>query len=174
VLAAIPSAPVAVVALGYRESDLAAVERGFGFLVPGRERMRILGTLYDTWVFPNRSPAGRVLWRAMIGGAREPDAVGLDDAPLVERALAAYDELLGLRAAPETTYVVRYPRGIPQYPVGHVRCLARLEELLGRHPGLYVSGNSYHGISMNSCIKEAETLAARIAAVPAASSGEAS
>lgn len=168
----IPSAPVAVVALGYREADVAHVEPGFGFLVPGRERMEILGTLFDTWVFPNRSPSERVLWRAMIGGAREPDAVGLDDARLAARALAAYERLLGLRAAPETTYVVRYPRGIPQYPVGHVRRLARFEELLGRHPGLYLSGNSYHGISMNSCIKEAESLAAQLAAVPARTSGE--
>ena len=171
---AIPSAPVAVVCLGYDEADVAGVQPGFGFLVPGRERMGILGTLFDTWVFPNRSPKGRVLWRTMIGGARDPEAVDLDDAALLDRALAAFDKLLGLRAAPLMTYVVRYPRGIPQYPVGHPQRLARIETLLRHHPGLHLSGNSYHGISMNACIKEAEALAVRLAEAPAESPGEAS
>ena len=170
-LGAIPSAPVAVICLGYAEGDVARVQPGFGFLVPGRERLGILGTLFDTWVFPNRSPQGRVLWRAMIGGARDPEAIDLDDAALVSRALATYDKLLGLRAAPEMTYVVRYPRGIPQYPVGHPQRLQRIEALVRRHPGLQLSGNSYHGISMNSCIKEAEALAAQIAESPAETPG---
>jgi len=167
-LAAIPSAPVAVVCLGYDERDLVGVVPGLGFLVPGRERSPILGTLFDTWLFPGRSPAGRVLWRAMLGGARDPGAVDLGDEQLVERVLGAFAGLLGLHAAPLVTYVVRHPRGIPQYPVGHPARLVRLDEQLARHPGLYLCGNSYRGIAMNSCIKEAETLAARLAGEPAA------
>lgn len=160
---AIDSAPVAVVCLGYAAADVARVKQGFGFLVPGRERSGILGTLFDTWVFPQRSPAGRVLWRTMIGGARDPEAVDLDDASLVQRALGALEKLLGLRATPEMTYVVRYARGIPQYPVGHPQQVARIEACLQQFPGLHLTGNSYHGISMNSCIKEAEAVAERIA-----------
>ena len=68
-----------------------------------------------------------------------------------------------------TLYVVRHARGIPQYPVGHADRLARIDEHVRRHPGLVLSGNSYHGIAMNSCIKEAETLAAKLAGVPLAS-----
>jgi oxygen-dependent protoporphyrinogen oxidase len=165
-VAAIPSAPVAVVCLGYREADLQRVEPGFGFLVPGREKLGILGTLYDTWVFSGRSPAGSVLWRAMIGGARDPAAIELDDAALVKRTLGVFERLLGLRAAPAMTYVVRHARGIPQYPVGHPQRVATILERLGRHPGLHLAGNCYHGISMNACIKEAEALAARIAVAP--------
>lgn len=167
-LGAIPSAPVAVVCLGWNAADLRDVKRGFGFLVPGREKLGVLGTLFDTWVFPNRSPQGKVLWRAMLGGARDRAALELADDELVRRTLDVLARLVGVRAQPEMTYVVRYPRGIPQYPVGHAERLARLDEHVARHPGLVLSGNSYHGIAMNSCIKEAEGLAARLAgdAVP--------
>ena len=163
-VASVPSAPVAVVCLGLAESDLQHIERGFGFLVPGRENLPILGTLYDTWVFPNRSQPGRVLWRTMIGGARDPGAIEASDGKLAERTLAALQKLLGLRAHPEMVRVIRHPRGIPQYPVGHAATLARIDTALSRHPGLLLSGNSYRGIAMNSCIREAESLAEPLAA----------
>jgi len=163
-LEAIPSAPVAVVCVGWNEADVQAVQRGFGFLVPGRERLGVLGTLYDTWVFPDRSAPGTVLWRTIIGGARDRGAIDLDDGALVERTLRAYAKLLGLHATPHMTAVVRHLKGIPQYPVGHVERIGHIEERLQRHPGLMLTGNSYRGVAMNSCIKEAETLAARLTA----------
>ena len=171
-VAGIPSAPVVVVCLGFAESDVQHVVRGFGFLVPGRENLPILGTLFDTWVFPNRSQPGHVLFRTMIGGARDPGAVDAGDDELTERALVALRQLLGVRAQPEMLYVVRHRRGIPQYPVGHPTTLAHIETALGRHPGLLLTGNSYRGISMNSCIKEAEIVAERLAATLASSPAE--
>jgi oxygen-dependent protoporphyrinogen oxidase len=160
---AIPSAPVAVVCLGWSDDAVQHLERGFGFLVPGRERLPILGTLFDTWVFPNRSPTGRVLMRTMIGGARDPGCLDESDAQLTERALGALRRLLDLRADPEMIFVVRHARGIPQYPVGHARTLAQITTRLARYPGLHLAGNSYRGIAMNACIKEAEALANTLA-----------
>jgi oxygen-dependent protoporphyrinogen oxidase len=163
-VASIPAAPVAVVCLGYAENDLRHVQRGFGFLVPGRESLPILGALFDSWVFPNRSGPGHVLVRAMTGGARDPGAVEESDESLTGRALSSLEPLLGLSAGPEMALVVRHPRGIPQYPVGHAETLSRIDAALARHPGLFLSGNSYRGIAMNACIKDAEALAERLAA----------
>ncbi len=162
-LASIPSAPVAVVCLGYTNDDVQHVQRGFGFLAPGREKMPVLGTLFDTWVFPNRSPEGHVLARAMIGGAREPEAVHENDAQLVERATRTLAGLIGLRRDPKFTYVMRHPRGIPQYNVGHAATLEAIDVRLRVHDQLYLCGNSYRGVAMNACIKEAESLAERMA-----------
>jgi oxygen-dependent protoporphyrinogen oxidase len=168
-VASIASAPVSVVCLGYREADVAHVPRGFGFLVPGREKLGVLGTLFDTWVFPQRSPDGRVLWRTLIGGARDPGAIDLDDAALVARARSALHSLLHLTAVPEMTYVVRHRRGIPHYTLGHVQRVARIEERLRRQPGLHIAGNSYRGIAMNACIQSAEALAGQLAGAPVVS-----
>jgi oxygen-dependent protoporphyrinogen oxidase len=165
-IGAIPSAPVAIVCLGWAESDLAAVPRGFGFLVPGQEKSAVLGTLFDSWIFPHRAPAGRALWRVLLGGARAPAILDLDDAALADRALHTIQKWLRLGATPEMVHVVRHPRAIPQYPVGHPRTIARIAERLDRHPGLHLSGNSYRGVALNACIHEAETLAARLAGAP--------
>ena len=162
-LDAIPSAPVAIVYTGFAAADVAHVERGFGFLVPSRERLGILGTLFESSIFPHRAPADHVLWRTMIGGARDRGALDRSDEELVQRACKAFEMLLGVRAQPAMTHVVRHARGIAQYPLGHTARLARIDAHLQAHPGLHVSGSSYHGVSLNACIAEAESLVTRIA-----------
>jgi oxygen-dependent protoporphyrinogen oxidase len=165
-LEAIPSAPVAVLCCGYPAAAVASVEHGFGFLVPSRERLGILGTLYESWIFPRRAPAGHVLWRVILGGSRDRGALDRSDAELVQPARAAFEQMLGLRVAPVMTHVVRHARGIPQYQLGHVTRLARLDALLQAHPNLRLLGSSYRGVSMNAGIAEAAAVAERFAATP--------
>lgn len=157
----LPTAPVAVVALGWHERDVAQVERGFGFLVPTRERLGILGTVFESWIFSDRAPANHALWRCMIGGARDRGAIDLDDVSLVQRALAALGKLLGVRATPAMTAVTRHVDGLPQYALGHLERMAQIDDRLARHPGLGLTGNAYRGISVNACVRESETLARR-------------
>ena len=162
-LDAIPSAPVAVVYTGFAARDVAHVERGFGFLVPSRERLGILGTLFESSIFTNRAPADHVLWRTMVGGARDRGALDRSDDELVARACKVFESLLGVRAQPAMTYVVRHARGIAQYPLGHTARLARIGALVKPYPGLHLSGSSYHGVSINACIAEAEKILASVA-----------
>ena len=160
----IPSAPLAVVCLGY---DAAEVERsraidGFGFLVPRGQNVRILGTLWESSIYPNRAPTGKTLLRVMIGGACDPDAVALDDAQLLSAVRRDLARTMGLAGAPEFTRIIRHHRGIPQYVKGHLARLRRIDTLLQVHPGLFLSGNSYHGVSLNACVSEAEQIAERV------------
>ncbi len=163
-LASIPSAGLAVVALGYDESRLEAPLHGFGFLVPRGEGPRVLGVLWDSSIYPGRAPAGRVLVRAMIGGALDPEAVRLDESALLEAATRDLRTTMRLGLEPDFVRVFRHPQGIPQYVVGHLDRLARIEVLLARHPGLFVAGNGYRGISINACVAEAGPLADRVLA----------
>jgi oxygen-dependent protoporphyrinogen oxidase len=165
-LAAIPSAPVAIVFLGFADDALRDVEPGFGFLVPAGEQIPVLGTLYESWVFPNRAPSGHALFRVLIGGARDPQAVDATDEQLVARALDALSRVLRLDATPAMTYVVRQRRGIPQYVVGHAARLQRIDAALARHPGLALTGYSYHGVAMNACMKHAEELGMQLGPDP--------
>jgi oxygen-dependent protoporphyrinogen oxidase len=81
----------------------------------------------------------------------------------VQSVRADLERTMGLRIAPEFVRVVRHRRGIPQYTVGHVARLARIDRLLDRHPGLFLAGNSYRGVSINACIADASGIAARVA-----------
>jgi oxygen-dependent protoporphyrinogen oxidase len=58
--------------------------------------------------------------------------------------------------------VVRWPRALPQYTLGHLERVARIEARAATHPGLFVAGNGYHGVAMNDCTEKAEVLAKRI------------
>jgi oxygen-dependent protoporphyrinogen oxidase len=163
-LAAIPAAGLAVVALAYDGKDVGGAANGFGFLAPRGEGLRVLGCLWDSAIFPGRAPAGKVLMRAMIGGALDPAAVGLPDEELVAEVRGDLRRAMGLEAAPERVWIFRHRDGISQYTVGHAARVAAIGAAETRHPGLYLAGQSYYGISMNSCIESAGTVADRVLA----------
>jgi oxygen-dependent protoporphyrinogen oxidase len=164
-LRSIPTAPLAVVCLGY-DADALAADRGpldgFGFLVPRSEKIRTLGALWESAIYGNRAPAGKALMRVMIGGAHDPGVLDLDDEALLGVVASDLRTTMGLRIAPEMARIVRHPRGIPQYTIGHLDRLDRIEAGLGRYPGLFVAGNSYRGVAINSCIAEAGGIAERV------------
>lgn len=161
---AIPSAPVAVIHLGYTISALPQPPRGFGFLVPRGEGLRILGTLFSSNIFPGRAPDGSALLTVMAGGAGDAAALDLDDSALVAMIRRELQGIMNIQVAPHFVRVFRHPRGIPQYTVGHLDRVAEIEKLCDGHGGLWVSGNSYHGISVNLCVDEAPRIAESVLA----------
>jgi protoporphyrinogen/coproporphyrinogen III oxidase len=168
VLRQIPSAPLAVVCLGYETARLDTPLDGFGFLVPRSEGLGILGALWDSSMYENRAPTGHSLIRVMIGGAHDPSAVALEDEALVDRARADLQTTMNLSIEPVFTHVFRHPTGIPQYTLGHLDRLARIDDALTRYPGLFLAGNSYRGVSINACVADAAPLAARVRAATTA------
>ena len=163
-LAAIPAAPLVVVALGFDRRTLAHPLDGFGFLVPRRERLPLLGALWDSSIYPGRAPEGRALVRVMLGGAHDPAAVEFDDDRLLATAVGGLEQTMGIRAAPVWTRIIRHAVGIPRYTVGHLDRLATIDAALERLPGLFVTGNSYRGVAINACITDAIAVASRLLA----------
>jgi oxygen-dependent protoporphyrinogen oxidase len=161
-LSEIPSAPLVVVHFGYHRGALGPVPEGFGFLVPRGQGARILGTLWISSFFEGRAPDGRLLMTTMIGGAHDPEAIGLTDEQLVRIARQDLTRVMGILAAPYFVEVLRHPQGIPQYTLGHPDRLRRIDARLAVHRGLWVAGNSYHGISVNACIEEAPRVAEKV------------
>lgn len=154
----IPSAPVVVLAVGYDAAAIGPLD-GFGFLVPRSEEVRTLGALWETSIYPNRAPEGKALLRVILGGALDREAVTLGDEELLLIVRQDLEKTMGIRVEPEFVRITRHPRGIPQYERGHLARLERIETLTAAHPGLFLAGNSYRGVSMNSCIAEADTIA---------------
>lgn len=152
----ISTSGLAVVALGFEEQALGGAPDGFGFLVPRSERIRSLGCLWDSSIFPGRAPSGAVLLRVMVGGAHDPEAVRLDDDELVSLVRRDLQTTMGLSAEPVLQRIFRHPAGIAQYEQGHQERVNGIDRLLEEYPGLWVAGSSYHGISMNSCVEVAE------------------
>jgi oxygen-dependent protoporphyrinogen oxidase len=163
-LAGIPSAPLAVVHLGFTREDAPGL-RGIGFLLPRSEDASVLGALIPSNVFPQRAPDGHVLASVMLGGARNPGLVEAADETLVETACVALRAFAGVRGSPRFSFPIRHVRGIPQYVIGHGDRLKTIAARLLLHPGLLLGGNSYRGIAINSCMAEAPRVAAELAAL---------
>lgn len=148
----IPTAPVVVVALVFQTSSL-DVPDAFGFLVPRGQELRILGTLYDSSIFPGRAPEGRRLFRSLLGGRRDPGVLELDDEELLAIVLGDLRRAWGRCPEPEAFHVIRHPLGIAQYEIGHGELIAEIEACCP--PELRLAGSSYRGVALNACVKEA-------------------
>ena len=48
---------------------------------------------------------------------------------------------------------------MPQYVLGHLERLERIEGALAEHPGLAVAGAAYRGVGIPDCIRSGETAA---------------
>jgi oxygen-dependent protoporphyrinogen oxidase len=161
-IGAIPYNRLAVVALGYRQEDVPGKLDGFGFIVPQHQRRDVLGVQWCSSIFPGRAPPGMVLLRAMCGGWHRPDAAAWDDDRLVAAVRAELRLAQGITAAPILHHLVRWERAIPQYHVGHLERVARIEARAARHAGLFLGGNAYHGVALNDCTEQASVLAAKV------------
>lgn len=162
ILRTIPYPPLSVVAFGFRKEQIGFGTSLYGFLIPHREGRKILGTLFDSSIFPNRAPEGYVLLRTMIGGRRAPELAMLPDEKLIDTALSELKPLLNIKGQPEFIKIFRWEKAIPQYELGHEEKLSLMEQILSKFPGLYLTGNAYRGVSVNDCIENSMRLAERI------------
>jgi len=148
-------APVDVVCHGHPAPNLGHDLHGFGVLVPRSEGLRALGSLWSDSIFPGQAPAGMKLLRTILGGAHDPAIAELSDAELERTAHRNHEQMFGVRAEPAFRRVFRHPRGIAQYTLGHLGRVAQTERLERELPGLYFTGASYRGVSVNGCAKDA-------------------
>ncbi len=152
-----------VVALGFRRADVPASLNGFGYIAPQRTRRDVLGLQYCSSIFSDRAPEGMVLLRAIAGGWRRRDIMAWDDDRLLDAVRAELRLALRVESPPVFHHLVRWEQAIPQYHLGHLDRVQRIDALAARHPGLFLAGNAYHGVALNDCTEQAERVASIIA-----------
>jgi len=162
IIAEIPYPSVSVVCFGYKKEKVANKVDGFGFLIPYRERRKILGTLWDSSIFPNRAPEGYALLRTMVGGARASEIAVQDDAKLIDTVTEELRSIMDINVQPDFVRVYRHEKAIPQYNIGHSSRLKTIDDMLLKHRDLYLTGNAYRGIGVNDCIDNSYKLAKSI------------
>ncbi len=153
---------ISVVCLGYRKERIKRSLDGFGFLIPFREKRKILGTLWDSSIFPNRAPEGYVLLRTMIGGARMSDIAKQDEDALINIVMEELKKIMGIDVTPDFRRVYIHDKGIPQYSLGHEERMKSLHDIVRESRYFYLTGNAYGGIGVNDCVENSFTLAQRI------------
>ncbi len=162
-IAHIPYVPIVVVALGYRQTDVLMPTEGMGYLAPHKDRRMLLGVQYCSSIYPERAPNDCLLLRAMCGGWHRREIMTLDDDKLSSAVRLELRMTLGTIRPPVFMQIIRWDPAIPQYTIGHLDRVANIELQAARHPGLFLGGNAYHGVSLNDCTEQAECMTQRVA-----------
>lgn len=163
--------PVASVFTGYKRDQVQHPLDGFGMLVPQVEHRLILGTLFSSTLFPDRAPPGYVGLTSFVGGARQPELVGVDESKLVRIVQSELSQLVGARGTPAFSHVKIWPRAIPQYTLGYQRFKDAISAVESSAPGFFIGGTCRDGIALTNCIESGRRLAATVAAFVHADGG---
>jgi oxygen-dependent protoporphyrinogen oxidase len=157
-LRSIPYSSSITVNLIYDETQLGRLPDGFGFLVPVVEGRSMLACTFVHRKFLGRTPPGKAVLRAFLGGMKNEALMAAPDVELLATVRRELSEILGekiLSAAAEPLHaqVARWPRAMAQYAVGHQERMARITSRVAELPGLKLAGNAYDGIGIPDCIR---------------------
>ncbi|HYU99993.1 MAG TPA: protoporphyrinogen oxidase [Pyrinomonadaceae bacterium] len=158
-LAEISYASSATINLGFKRDDISHPLDGFGFVVPFIENRSLIACTFSSVKFAGRAPQGHALLRAFVGGALQPELLELNEGELLARVLRDLRDLLGIDRAPLFAEVTKWERSMPQYHVGHLERVKRIEARLAALPGLVLAGNAYSGLGIPDCIRSGEAAA---------------
>lgn len=157
-LSGIPYSSSITVNLVFDEAQLGPLPDGFGFLVPAVEGRAMLACTFVHRKFVGRTPTGKAVLRAFLGGAKNEALLDQSDDVLIATVRRELSEILGARVVgphipAEATQVSRWRRAMAQYAVGHQERMKRVKERMAGLPGLRLAGNAYDGIGIPDCIR---------------------
>jgi len=165
---------LALLHLGYKRAVVRRPLDSFGFLVPPSEGEPLLGSLWNSTIFPHTAPSNHVAFTVFVGergtaellkeaSALPPKEIPTINAqhPTLQPVLRRFAEIMQIDTAgakhvpPEFFRLTLWKRGIPRYAVGycqHERAWNSVEEA---YPNLRLLGNYRGGVSVVDCVNNA-------------------
>ena len=135
-----------------------------GLLVPSQQRRTLAGATWFSQKWPHLGPSdGRMVVKAFAGRAAGDDEPHPDDDRLLGALLDELGSAVAVRARPLVAHLIRWPRALPLYAVGHLDRVERIETALGTTPGIVLAGAAYRGSGISDSVKSAQIAADRLA-----------
>ncbi|MGB9404236.1 MAG: protoporphyrinogen oxidase [Candidatus Acidiferrales bacterium] len=172
-LSGVPYAPVAVVGMGFNRLQVGNSLAGFGVLIPRKEGIRTLGTVWNSSLFPCCAPNGSVLVTSFVGGATDPEIVEKNADFIGEIVEEEIGKVLQISGAPVERHIWRYGKALPQYNLGHGKIVEGVRAEAAKLPGLFLVGNYLDGPSIGDCIDLSNRTAGAVRSFLAGDRGEA-
>lgn len=151
----IPFVNVCVINLHFDKSLLS--KDGFGFLIPPKENLPILGVIFDSCCFEQRN---KTILTIMMGGHWFQKHFGSnpDKKHLLKIALDQLKIILGITEKPKSYKINILNDCIPQYVVGHSKRIDDINRYIkiNKLP-LTLCGASYYGVGINDVIYSTKT-----------------
>ncbi len=127
---------------------------GFGYLAPRVEKRYLLGALFSSKMFPDRTPEGCNLLECLVGGRLYPERLEGSDEELIKAAMDDLRQLLPLPEVPLFAKVLRPTAAIPQPEMGHEQFLKWRSDL--QSSSFQIIGFGWEGIGINEMTKMAK------------------
>lgn len=159
--AEIPYASSVVITLAFSRAEVVPLD-GYGYVVPRAAGGDVLACTWSSQKWEHRAPDEAVLLRVYAGRYGGRDVTRVTNEQLVDLAREEIG-FLGVSAEPFFVRVQRWPLGMPQYVLGHLDRVERIERALRAYPGLAVAGAAYRGVGIPDCIASGEAAAESVA-----------
>ncbi len=148
----IPYASCAIACFAYEKKQFTKLPESFGFVIPPCEGRQILAVSFSSNKFPMRAPDNQLLVRIFIGGATQASILEHDDSKLLEIADDELKQIVDVRGAPHFRTIIRWPRSMPQYHVGHLERIERIDQQVAQIKNFALIGNAYRGVGIPQCV----------------------
>ena len=159
-LARIRYATAATAALVFPRGSMAIPTGVSGMLVPSSEHRTLAAATWFSSKWPHLAPSdGRIVVKAFAGRAAGDAEAKLDDERMTAALVDDLGAALGIDATPLATHLTRWERALPQYQVGHLDRIERIQAALQATPGILLAGAAYWGSGISDCVKSAERAA---------------
>ena len=157
---------MAIVTLAYPRAAFPQLPESSGYLVPAVDGHPVKAVTFSSVKWPHlQQRAGDLIFvRCSVGRIGEEALLQRDDADLVTLAAADLAAATGVRGAPAGSLVTRWGGALPQYAVGHLDRVARIQAGLAALPGLAACGAAYAGVGIPACIATARAAADQVLA----------
>jgi oxygen-dependent protoporphyrinogen oxidase len=159
-LSRIEYASTAMVTLAYPRTEFPA---GSGVLVPASEGYAVKALTFSSQKWQHLSGPTTIV-RASLGRHGDNAALQVDDDDLARRAAGEIAAMTGVSVPPVDQRVTRWGGALPQYAVGHLDRVRRIQAAVEQVPGLAVCGAAYDGVGVPACIRSGQEAAALVLA----------
>jgi oxygen-dependent protoporphyrinogen oxidase len=160
-LAAVRYPPMTLVYSAYDRAQVTHPLAGFGALNPKAEGTYSAGSIWTSAIFPDRVPAGQVLFTSFVGGAQFAQQA---QEPAAAQLAAVHQELsrfYGIEGAPRWQGRYYWPRSIPQFDHHLAAARAAVAPLAAQ--GIVAVANWQAGVSVPDCVKHARRVSSELA-----------
>ncbi|GAA4011513.1 protoporphyrinogen oxidase [Hymenobacter fastidiosus] len=160
-LAAVYYPPMTAVFTAYNRADVEHPLDGFGALHPKAEQPYAAGSIWTSSIYPDRVPAGQVLFTTFVGGSQYEAQARQSAADQKSAVHAELSRFYGIRAVqPVWQYRYSWDHAIPQFDQHIVAAHTAVDEL--QDQGIYAAANWRAGVGVPDCIRQARSLAEKI------------
>ena len=153
--------------LVYPEGTADALPDATGFVVP-RERAPMTAATWLSRKWPDAAFGARAVVRCFVGADGSEDVLDAADGEIVDAVARHLAAVTSLPPEPAHAIVVRWPNAMPQYDVGHLERVERIEATLPT--GIFVAGNAYRGVGVADTVRGATEVADAVRAYLAGAS----